>query len=172
MIEHDTDLGQITDGNIRYVLLRADVLMHIGDHLPQASAAVFLAALERSVSQRASGSFEHYRRSGASDLETMLQKGSDVARSLGWGRWHVSMHGRRAVSVIVENSPFAAGFGPSPQPVCGAICGALRAVFTVLGESDVLVEEQECSAQGAKHCRFHVDRNNERTIAAHDEVGR
>lgn len=158
MIEHDAGLGQITDDEIRYVTLRADVLMHLSDHLPNISTQAFLTALEKSVYQYASGSFEHYKAKGAGDLDALLRRCSEAASQLGWGLWRTSVSEHGDVLVVVENSPFAAGFGSSVTPVCSAISGALRAVFSVHGEPDVSVSELKCFAQGATPCHFHVSR--------------
>jgi predicted hydrocarbon binding protein len=54
----------------------------------------------------------------------------------------------------VADSPFAAGFGPAPGPVCAPITGMLRAVARVVLGADAVAEETRCAANGHERCEF------------------
>ena len=58
------------------------------------------------------------------------------------------------IRLEVRNSPFAAGFGPSPNPVCHAIVGMVRAVSGLIFDAPVTATEIQCTATGAPTCRF------------------
>ena len=58
----------------------------------------------------------------------------------------------------VEDSPFAAGFGPAEAAVCAPIRGMLGALGDMLLGPGVVVREHACAATGAEACRFRVDR--------------
>jgi uncharacterized protein len=154
MIVHDSSRGEISDGPIRYVMLRADVLMGISRYLPEEASRVFLFALSSSVERHAVGSFERYQSAGADEFESLLDTSLEVAATLGWGRWARSQADDGRLVIQVANSPFAVGFGASVTPVCSAIVGALSALFSFQGHAHVPVAEYQCAAQGASSCRF------------------
>jgi predicted hydrocarbon binding protein len=155
-IEHRPGEGTIADGNIRYVLMRPDVLMGAARHLGPNREGEFLAALEASAFAHAQASFAAYRDAERFGRADFLASTGKVAAELGWGRWRVSAEPDGTRSVYVDNSPFAAGFGASSRPVCGPITGVLRAIALVGYGQNVAVEEVACSAQGAKECCFRL----------------
>ena len=155
-IEQQPGEGTIAEGNIRYVMLRPDVLMGAARHLGPNREGEFLAALEASAFAHAQASFVAYRDAGRFGSADFLDSAGKVAADLGWGRWRVSTEPDGARSVHVENSPFAHGYGPSARPVCGLITGVLRAIALVGYGQSVAVEEVVCVAQGAKECCFRL----------------
>lgn len=155
-IQHKTADGEIRDGDIRYVLMRPDVLMGVGRHLGGQGGDDFFAALEASAFQHAQASFSAYRQSARFGREDFLASTCLVAGELGWGRWRLFKEADRARIVQVDNSPFAVGHGPSSRPVCSPISGVLRAAAAVGYGEDVRVEEFQCAAQGAAHCCFRL----------------
>jgi predicted hydrocarbon binding protein len=54
----------------------------------------------------------------------------------------------------VENSPFAHGYGASPQAVCAPIAGMFAAAASIVCNTPMQVEEDLCAAAGAALCRF------------------
>lgn len=151
-ITHDLKRGEVIDGDIRYVLMRPDVLMgvtHLAGH-----NADFLGALEASAFRNSQASFSAYGESGRFAARDFLKSSAAMAAMLGWGVWSTRVGADGAWMVEVLNSPFAAGHGPSNRPVCSPITGVLRAIALVGYGQETTVTETECVAQGAPCCRF------------------
>ena len=157
MFDHDLDSGKITDGPIRYLMLRADVLMGVARELGDEHATTFVDALERAAFRQSRESFEQYAVQGRFGTDDFLVSSSQVAARLGWGTWSVRELDAQTRQVEVRDSPFAAGAGRSSYPVCGAIRGVLRAIALVGYGQEVEVREVSCAAQGKDPvCRFHI----------------
>lgn len=154
--DFDPEGGCISDGAIRYVMIRPDVLMGVGTAL--GDTAAFVGALERSAFANARRSFEAYRERGLLDSGNFLSVASDFAGRLGWGVWSVPIDASpdRPIEMDVRASPFAAGQGASDVPVCGTITGVLRALYAVALQREVAVIETHCAAQGHPRCRFTI----------------
>lgn len=149
-------LGEFSDGGIRYMLIRPDVLMGLARELPQVPPEVFLAALEKSAFVNGMRSFERYREQGRFEGSDALERTCNIAASLGWGEWAVHERPDGSTLIDVRSSPFAAGFGASTIPVCAPIVGILKAVAAVFPGVAAQVEEIACCSQGADACRFHL----------------
>jgi predicted hydrocarbon binding protein len=145
--------GQIMDEARRYMLIRPEALMGIFTRLPPADAAMAMQALMASIYQQGSDSAKAYQRMGNGDGVSLLRTVEATAPDLGWGRWTFDLKPRR-LSLSVNNSPFAQGYGASRLPVCHAITGMLRAVAGIVFERPVLAEEKACAAMGAPACLF------------------
>lgn len=148
----DADAGAWFDQTRRYMLIRPEALMGIFRSLPSAERDRALAALEASVHEQGSDSARAYRAMGG-DGRSLLGVIEAAAPELGWGRWRFDHEGA-ILRLAVRNSPFAAGFGPSPTPVCAAIAGMVRAVATLVFERPALSRETHCAAMGGDACRF------------------
>jgi hypothetical protein len=155
-LESDVDAGRVADGQIRYVVMRADVLMHVGEYLPTDTQEAFLDALESSVLTHARSSFDLYRTRGAATPEELLDAAVSGAARLGWGRWHFTKPDARELRLTVRNSPFAEGCGSSAIPVCSPIRGVVRAMLAAGGFPSARVTEIGCAAQGCAECTFDV----------------
>jgi hypothetical protein len=156
----DPMAGRITEDGIRYVMMRPDVLMGVAHDLSAENAALFFKALESSAFRHAQASFSQYqsRRTGLPADE--IAGWFAIAAHLGWGRWSSTPGDGHCREIVVHDSPFAAGHGPSPVPVCGAITGVLKAMMLVAGGEVVDVREVACAAQGSPACRFDVPANS------------
>jgi predicted hydrocarbon binding protein len=150
---HDTDTGEIRDGEIRYLMLRPDGLMGAFLRLDEPARSAALAALAESIHENGGRSAAKYRASGAAGA-ALLDVVVETAPQLGWGRWTFVEHGPDRLVLEVRNSPFAAGFGASPAPVCAPITGMLRAVAGLVLDGPAAVEEVGCAAQSGDTCRF------------------
>jgi hypothetical protein len=162
-LHFDTAHGAVFDGDRRYVLVRADVLMATFDALPGGAREEALRAFGHAVATQGSGSVRAYLDAvGADALPAMLE---GAAASLGWGRWH--LRGRdetapddtapdRALHLEVENSPFAAASLRRGEPACHAIAGMLEGVAAALWRAPAQARETHCAAaHGARGpCRF------------------
>lgn len=155
-IKHDSVAGEITDDDIRYVLIRADVLMGVAHELQGVAPADFLVAFGKAAFRNAQGSFVKYRKEGRFLDRDGLAQTCTIAASLGWGRWTLRRPGDGTEVVEVANSPFAAGFGSSPEPVCTPIVGVLKALLVTMRGSAGSVLETACRSQGAPKCSFHI----------------
>ncbi len=157
MIVHDAQNGEIKDGPIRYLMLRADVLMGTLSELAPDQSIAWLQAMERSAFLRARDSFQQYRSSGRFGADDFLVRSAEVAATLGWGKWTVTDLGGGRRLIHVRNSPFAAGHGPASRPVCATICGVLKAIALVGYGQDAEIREQTCAAQGlSDECLFEL----------------
>jgi uncharacterized protein len=150
--------GEILDGDIRYVLMRPDVLMGVAGRLSTHGGGDFFAALEASAFAHAQASFSAYRDSASFGAKDFLESSCDIGASLGWGLWTVEPEVSGTRIVHVTNSPFAYGHGPADRPVCSPITGVLRAITLVGYGEEMAVEETACAAQGAARCRFRMTR--------------
>lgn len=155
----DFERGELRDGDFRYMLIRADTLMGIFRTLPQAERAAALDAFKAAVVEYGSRSARSYQAKLASeDRRRLFDVIAATAPQLGWGRWRFIDAGD-GLTVEVDNSPFAAGHGPSDTPVCHAIAGMLTASGTLALGGPVSAVETRCAAQaGAGPCRFEVAR--------------
>ncbi len=148
--------GAILDGERRYLMLRADVLMGLFREMPEGLRRPAMLALAASVRKNGGRSAQAYLAEAGSSPERLLDTIVRYSPELGWGRWHVGARGE-SIEVTVESSPFAEGFGPSAEPVCYAIVGMLQAVGTFVFGRAASVIETCCAAQeGARHCVFRV----------------
>jgi len=155
-ILHDIEAGEITQGGIRYILMRPDVLMGIGEHL--GAYRDFVAAMSLSAFANARGSFERYKETGVFAGADPLRRVGEMAAGLGWGVWSPEVLSDREILLRVKNSPFAQAVHGSRDPVCGAIVGILRALYQTAQGDDVDVCETSCAAQGLPHCEFRIAR--------------
>lgn len=147
--------GTIADGPARYVLIRADALMGLFHNLSGADRRTALAAFQRSVHRFGGQSVRRYQAARNEDDPDVLTLVAAGAPQLGWGHWTVERHGA-ALSVIVENSPFASGFGDAGQSVCAPIAGMLEAAATITLDREFSVTEVRCAAAGSETCHFEL----------------
>lgn len=148
----DETLGAFMDQSRRYMLIRPEALMGMFRLLPAPERSMALEALAQSVTEQGGDSARAYRAMGG-DGDALLATVATTAPQLGWGLWHF---GRvpGGITLEVTNSPFAAGYGPSPGPVCHAITGMLIAVAGMVQDLPVHASETQCAATGAPSCRF------------------
>jgi hypothetical protein len=158
MLVQDAETGQIADEHIRYLMIRADVLMGLAHEWPGGDTRQFVDALARSALRHSRDSFATYKASNRFAAGDFLSAVTAVAARLGWGNWRIIELESERRRVEVRNSPFASGFGPATHPVCGAICGVLEALATVGYGRPFRVIEESCAAQtrGAE-CTFLLD---------------
>ena len=86
----------------------------------------------------------------------MLGVIANTAPQLGWGIWSFSEPGGDGFTLEVRNSPFVAGYGEAPWPVCAPICGMLAAVGKMVLGQAVSVTETRCAATGGETCHFAI----------------
>ncbi len=153
----DAARGEYRDGDIRYLMLRPDALMGLFAELPAAMRDAALAAFARSITRFGGRSARSYQAAGAADADALLATIAATAPQLGWGIWDLARDAA-GLALTVRNSPFAAGAGPSPGPVCAPIVGMLRAVGGMVLDGEAAAHETECAAAGAPCCRFTVRR--------------
>ncbi len=153
----DDDVGEIRDGDIRYLMIRADALMGIFARLAPEVRKLALESFCESIAEFGGRSARSYRERGAAEPGAFLQVIAETAPQLGWGTWQFSGPQDGAIVLEVQNSPFVAGFGSSDHPVCAPIRGMLTAVAGFLMEGKVQVRETDCGACGSTSCRFVVD---------------
>lgn len=148
--------GEHYDGDIRYLLMRPDVLMGLIKNLSADTRSHALAAFEQSTFENGMASMLQYKALDFAGTEEALDYFCSKGTMLGWGCWNHSIDEMGNHVFTVTNSPFAAGYGPCDHPVCAPIAGIIRASMTAFLERDCSVTETCCSAQGEDSCRFEV----------------
>jgi predicted hydrocarbon binding protein len=161
---YDAEHGEYRDGDIRYMMIRPDALMGMIAELPADVRPLALEAFARSIRSFGGRSARSYQATGAADAAALLGVIQETAPQLGWGRWQL-VRTAEGIALSVENSPFAAGAGRSPYPVCAPIRGMLTAVGEMVLDEPVDVVETACAATGAPCCQFAVRRAAERPAA-------
>ena len=154
--DFDEKAGEIRDGGIRYLLMRPDVLMGLLKNLDENSRVEALKAFETSAFENGKASLLHYKSFNFTNPGEALDFLCHTASKLGWGTWAHSIDQSGNPVFHVENSPFAAGYGQSEQPVCAPASGILRAAIDVFFDKDAVIKESECVSQGAGCCRFEL----------------
>jgi predicted hydrocarbon binding protein len=152
-----SDAGGIHDGDIRYLLLRADSLMGLFKRLDPGVRMQAFNAFAESLAENGRKSIEaRMLRQNLSPAELY----DDLARSsgshLGWGAWTYRRISLQRFEVDVANSPFAQGYGPAEHPVCFPIVGMLTAIGQLVLGTPVQVAETTCAAVSRNLCHFVV----------------
>lgn len=168
-VERDAERGEIRDGDARYLMIRADVLMGLFHGLGKDEASRALQALADSVHEHGARSARMYREmgigSGDNENARLLSTIEATAPELGWGNWALTLKDSEAVDspsspslhLRIFNSPFAVGYGSSAEPVCAPVCGMLRVLGEMIFDFPVQVNETECAATSDdEHCHFSV----------------
>lgn len=148
--------GALLDGDVRYLLIRADSLMGMIRNLVAEDQQKILNALSDSVSVSGGKSIIRYQNMGDSSSDKLIKKVVHTSTQLGWGKWSFHNKDSDSIELEVSNSPFAAGFGRSEFPVCAPITGMLKTIAEVITKKQVIVEELRCSAMGEDTCLFHA----------------
>jgi hypothetical protein len=152
-IRSDVSLGALSDGPVRYVLIRADGLMGAFTGPGQ---RVELASLCESVYQHGRKSLIQYQKEHGTDPGLMIAVVTQMAATLGWGVWHLRRLRADELALSVQNSPFAGAVGTSEIPVCAPVLGIVRAAGEILMNGAVRAIEHQCAACGADRCEFSV----------------
>jgi predicted hydrocarbon binding protein len=152
----DLETGEIRDGDIRYLMLRADALMGVLRRLPVELRGTVLAAFKDSIVEHGSRSAKGYQASLPPDQQhKLLDVIAATAPQLGWGRWRFLDVSSDGLTLEVHNSPFAKGYGSAEHGVCHPIAGMLTAVGGMVLGRPVVAEETHCGAHRGSHtCRF------------------
>lgn len=150
----DASCGAITQGGVRYVLMRPDVIMGIA---AGANPRAIIDSMSASAFRNAQDSFERYRAAGLFEDQDPILQTCEMASKLGWGRWRIATDDADHSIVEVVNSPFTVGLRGSAIPVCGWICGILQAAAKIAGAVTAHVTEVQCVAQGHQHCKFQIE---------------
>ncbi len=147
------DNGEIRYNDVRYLLIRPETLRDCQQTMETKNwdlgNPLFVGGL---TGGRLSGQgfAEKFSLDPRQMVEFMLEMGGQI----GWGRFALQELRADLLSIRVDNSPFAAGYGRTTEGVCHLIRGVFAGVAeTVLG-GEVIAEEQCCLAMGDSHCSF------------------
>lgn len=154
--ELDQSAGEIREGDIRYLMMRPDVLMGTLRYLDDCLRLQVLEAMTKSAYVYGRQSISAYRNRAQLSSDNLLFTVFQMASQLGWGSWRyfASENGKSTVTVI--NSPFSTGFGSSSVPVCAPISGILGALFAETHGAKVSLFECKCASQGHGVCEFEI----------------
>lgn len=161
-MRHDAELGCLLDGDRRYVLMRADVLMGIVRAVPERLRDEVLAAMLASTADGGGRSARAYYDYVGRDPLRLLGVMVDSASDLGWGRWSFDPVTETGLTLHVRSSPFAAGYGAADRPICAPIAGMLQSVGSLIFAESVRVVESRCEAMGHEACQFNIIREPEK----------
>ena len=148
--------GELRDGDTRYVMLREDSLMGLFQRLSEPARTDAFKAFAASVAEHGARSAARYRARDARDGKAgdLLATIAATAPQLGWGVWRFSRTEPGELQLEVKNSPFARGYGASPEAVCAPIKGMFSAVASMVFGAPVQAEENLCASAGGAVCRF------------------
>jgi len=152
-LSFDLAHGELRDGDTRYLIMRADSLMGLFKRLPEPVRIDALKAFAASVAEYGGRSAARYTAEDG-DARYLLATIAANAPQLGWGVWHFSLTEARELQLEVKNSPFAHGYGASPEAVCAPIVGMLSAVASIIYDAPAQAEEIVCASTGGAVCRF------------------
>ncbi len=152
----DEKAGLWMDQTRRYMFIRPDALMGMFRRLPERERLMAFEAIAQSITQQGGDSARAYQAMGGTG-DGLLHVIAQTAPQLGWGHWQFSRDDQ-AIHLTVTDSPFAAGYGSSDQPVCYPIIGMLTAVGEMVLGGAVTATETACAAMGAPACRFEIVR--------------
>ncbi|MFC3141136.1 V4R domain-containing protein [Psychromarinibacter halotolerans] len=152
-VAYDAEAGTYHDGTMRYMFIKPEALMGIALAMPAAQRPAVIDAMAESVRVAGGKSAATYQSAGADEAEKLLAVIRETSGQLGWGKWDIVLESDK-LTVTVEGSPFAAGFGASDFPVCGPIRGMLTAVSSMIFGGPVRVTETACASMGAERCVF------------------
>lgn len=155
-LTYDAENGAHLDSGIRYMMIRPDAFMGILHELPEEDRPRVLEAMARSITTQGAKSAQAYQKMGAADGAALLVVIASTAPELGWGIWSFSEPDADGFTLEVRNSPFVAGYGDAPWPVCAPICGMLVAVGKMVLGQAVSVSETKCAATGGETCHFAI----------------
>jgi len=149
----DLARGELRDGDTHYVILREDSLMGLFKRLPEPARTDAFKAFAASVTEHGARSAARYlaRDGDAGDLLATI---AATAPQFGWGVWRFSRSEAGELHLEVKNSPFARGYGASPEAVCAPITGMFAAVASIVLDAPVQVGEDLCASAGGTVCRF------------------
>ncbi|MEM8853639.1 MAG: V4R domain-containing protein [Pseudomonadota bacterium] len=151
-LRHDS-AGAYYDGSIRYMMIRPDALMGLFARLDEDARQAALEALAHSITEHGGRSARSYVNPDEIDALTTII--AETAPQLGWGVWRFEPASEDALTVHVENSPFAEG-AAFAGAVCHPIVGMLRAVGAMVFGKPCDVHEVHCANDGADRCHFRV----------------
>jgi predicted hydrocarbon binding protein len=152
-LSFDPARGELRDGDTHYVILREDSLMGLFKRLPEPARTDALEAFAASVTEHGARSAARYL-AGGGDAADMLATIDATAPQLGWGVWRFSRTAAGELHLEVKNSPFAHGYGASPDAVCAPITGMFAAAASIVFDAPVQAEEDLCASAGGTVCRF------------------
>ncbi|KRW95245.1 4-vinyl reductase [Paracoccus sp. MKU1] len=155
-LHHDHETGQLSDGPIRYLIMRPDALMGMFDRLPTSARAEALAALAGSVAEFGGRSVTAYLQARPGNFEALLRVIEQISADLGWGLWRFQAGQDGNYGLTVRNSPFAAGIAqPASQPACAPIQGMLTAIAAqIFGNGGKVIETHCAACHGGDTCHF------------------
>ena len=146
--------GGLDIGDIRYMMIRPDALMGLFRRLEPAERAAAFEAIAASILEHGGKSAASYAGHGRDAADALIARIEATAPQIGWGNWQISLRDN-GLDLIVVNSPFVAGYGPSDDPICAPIRGMLAAVTRqIFGDYAVVAEIKCAAASSSDVCRF------------------
>lgn len=145
--------GTITDGEIRYVMFRADVIVGLINALDPPIRANTLRQFAATVADRGGDSLNRYFDTLNGDIEALIDTVAATAADLGWGQW-VFERNPESMTLRVCNSPFIGIDNGDGGPSCAPIDGIFQALAALAGYPSSTRLEVDCAGRGAAACRF------------------
>jgi len=158
-LQFDHGSGSLEFNGIRYMLVRPETIVEIQKVMeeragPDAAHDILYKSGFRGTSLTAKKLLEK-----GLPPRQCLRDMFNMGTHLGWGKFEI-INGESeggVIEVTIHASPFAKAYGPSRQPVCSILCGALAGIFTTLSDKDYVCHEIICVAANDTSCLFRLE---------------
>jgi uncharacterized protein len=157
-LTYDAETGSLSLQSARYVLLSPSILVELQKGLESVIGHETIELFVQSATTEGVVLSSRFRDVFGYSPDQVLGAVNFVLSESGWGvvtTEMANMEGREIVFKILE-SPFAAAYGPSTQPVCHTVLGVFQGVAMTLFDSESSGMEVQCIAKGDTCCRFVV----------------
>jgi hypothetical protein len=148
--------GRLQVGPNRYLLMPPETLAElqkgVEDRLgPRAPEYLYAAGATWAQAQA-----RRLQAATAEDGVELARLVCQQATELGWGAWRLDAFqpAEKGLAVRVHGSPFAQAYGPSDQPVCHLVAGAVSGLAEFLFRAPAPCVEQGCLARAEPGCVF------------------
>jgi predicted hydrocarbon binding protein len=157
-LDYDALAGAVRYKDVRYLLIRPETVIGFQKAIEEKNGLLSQNAFFQGGFSGGHLSAKKYSElNGFSDLQLidfMMKMGTEI----GWGHFKLQDFDskKQHLSVIVEQSPFAAAYGESRSGVCHLIRGVPSGLASVLFNQNCVGSEIKCLARGDEHCFFEI----------------
>ncbi len=155
-IEFHPEAGSLLFKDVRYMLIRPETLAALQKGIEKELGPRSADLIYESGFTGGRLSTERYRELFHLSSEQVLLYMLEMGGQIGWGKFVLERFEpeRKKISVRILNSPFAAAYGLSSQPVCHFIRGVLGGISAGIFGDPQGIAETHCAAQGSPFCLF------------------
>ena len=152
----DAKRGEIKDGDTRYGIFRADVIVETVNQMPEQSRGEVLRSFFPAVELHGRESLARYFDMVERDIDRLLETVAATAPNLGWGAWQFKRADNNLILEVV-NSPYTAFQAPTGAVCCAPILGMFTALARMIF-GEVAVAETPCASKAPGRCVFKAEK--------------